>query len=343
MASMGVARVIKLAVVGGIGLAVLTITGSALAYASFKSEMRQHSQRLEGRSQLASTRFGRVEFAERGGGPPFLMIHGTGGGFDQALTFTQALSGYRVIAPSRFGYLRSAFPADPSSARQADALAEMLDRLDIEALPVAGGSAGALSAVQFALRYPERTSALILIVPAANVSGRDPVEMGAEKEFLVRRLASSDFLFWSATKMARRQLVETLLATDPDLVEQAPKSEQARARRILDEIMPVSRRWRGMLNDGRLAGSPADVDFSRITVPTLVISVEDDLFGTASTARSIATQIASAELVIFRRGGHIWLGHDEELWRAVSDFVQANNPAKHDLRASLGPGDSRAP
>jgi dienelactone hydrolase len=40
------------------------------------------------------------------------MIHGTGGGFDQGLLFARRLvdAGYRVIAPSRFGYLRSDFP-----------------------------------------------------------------------------------------------------------------------------------------------------------------------------------------------------------------------------------------
>lgn len=315
----------------GIGL---TLAGIGLAYSSFRSEMRHHSERLEGRSRTVSTSHGFVEFAIRGNGPSMLMIHGTGGGFDQSLTFTKGLAGFRVIAPSRFGYLRSEFPAEPSSERQADAFAELLDQLQVEALPVVGGSAGALSAVQFALRHPERTTSLTLLVPAANVSGRDPAKMDAATEFLVRRLARSDLLFWSATRIARGRMVETLLATDPELVENASAEESRRARRILDEIMPVSRRWKGMLNDGRLAGSPAEVDFSRIAVPTLVISVEDDRFDTATTARTIASALRDGELIVFRHGGHIWLGHDDEVWRTIGDFARTHVQTRESASAS---------
>lgn len=315
------ARSMSLAVGG------LLAAATAFSYAAFRSDLREQEQRVTGRSAWAPTRFGQVEYAIRGKGPPVLMIHGTGGGFDQGLTFTEGLAGFQVIAPSRFGYLRSQFPDDPSSERQADAFAELLDQLGIAKLAVAGGSAGALSAVQFALRHPDRTSALVLIVPAANVTGRDPVEMSAAAETAVRRLSTSDFLFWAATKSARDRMIATLLATDPGLVEGATGAERRRANRILEEIMPVSRRWQGMLNDAKLAGSPARVDFSAIRVPTLVISVADDRFGTAATARDIAAAVPEARLVIYPQGGHIWIGHDRELWREVAAFVIANTPA----------------
>lgn len=305
----------------------LAIALGALTCLAFRSELVRQAERLEGRSRVARISSGQIEYAVRGGGRQLMMIHGTGGGFDQGLAFTEGAEGFRIIAPSRFGYLRSDFPADPSSERQADALAELLDRLGIERLAVAGGSAGALAAVQFALRHPERTSALVLIVPAANVRGADPVKMSAAEEFMVRRLARSDFLFWAASRVARDRMIGTLLATDPRLVRAAPAAERRRAHRILEEIMPVSRRWRGMLNDGKLAGDRARVDFSRIAVPTLVISVEDDRFGTAQTARDIAAAVPGARLLIYPEGGHIWVGHDAALWREVRAFVERSHLA----------------
>ena len=202
-----------------LALAALLCSG-AFGWFAFNRDIGAAKRRTEGRSDMLSTSFGQLEYAASGTGPPLLMIHGTGGGFDQGLTFTEGLvrRGYRVIAPSRFGYLRSDFPDDPSSERQADAFAEMLDKLGIDRLAVAGGSAGALSAVQFALRHPDRCSALILIVPAANVRGTDPVEMTGLQEFLVREMTTSDLLFWAGVKLRRDQMIATLLATDPALV-----------------------------------------------------------------------------------------------------------------------------
>ncbi len=308
--------------------AVLAGAAGAVAIAvhvRFDRDLRAAHARLAGRSAMVSTPDGALEYARAGSGAPFLMIHGTGGGFDQGLAFAEGLLGFEVLAPSRFGYLRSDFPPDPSSERQADAFAVLLDRLGIARIAVAGGSAGALSAVQFALRHPQRTRALVLIVPAANVHDRDPVRMTPIAEFLVRRLTTSDFLFWAAARTRRDAMIGTLLATDPALVERAPAPERERAYRILDEILPVSQRWRGMLNDARLAGHPAHVDFSTIRVPTLVVSVDDDRFGTADTAREIAAAVPGARLVIYPSGGHIWVGHDAELWREVAQFVRAHD------------------
>jgi 2-hydroxy-6-oxonona-2,4-dienedioate hydrolase len=58
-----------------------------------------------------------------GEGPPGLVVHGAGGGYDQALAFGEPLarSGFHVITMSRFGYLRTPLPSDASSAAQADA------------------------------------------------------------------------------------------------------------------------------------------------------------------------------------------------------------------------------
>src|SRR5439155_8391596 len=106
-----------------------------------------------------------------GRGRTVLLVHGAGGGYDQLLDMARELAaaGVRVVAPSRFGYLRTPLPADASPAAQADAHACLLDALGIERAAVIGVSAGAPSSMQFALRHPQRTSALVLVVPLAYV------------------------------------------------------------------------------------------------------------------------------------------------------------------------------
>jgi pimeloyl-ACP methyl ester carboxylesterase len=310
-----------------VGCAILLAIAAIAAVAiwlAFRADVQAAERRVTGKSQLIPTRHGVMEFAEQGLGVPLLMIHGTGGGFDQGLMFSENVigNGIRVIAPSRFGYLRSSWPADASSEHQADAFVDLLDQLGLEKVAVAGGSAGALSAVQFALRHPERTTALILIVPAANVEGHDPNEMSPAQEWLVRRLVTFDFLFWAVRKTTPKRLIGFLLATDPALLSQVSPAERRRAFAILDQILPISRRWRGMLNDAKLAGHPAEVEFSRLRVPLLLLSADDDRFGTAPTSRAIARQVQGSRLIIYPTGGHIFLGHQSDSGTEIARFVR---------------------
>ena len=310
----------------------LTAVAGAALWSAYARDLREAERRVTGASEVIATSFGALEYAERGDGPPVLMIHGTGGGFDQGLTMSEGLArrGHKIVAPSRFGYLRSDFPMDPSSENQADALVALLDHLGIDRLAVAGGSAGALSAVQFALRHPERCSALVLIVPAVNVSGRDPVAMTPGVKFLVDNVLGSDFLLWSARKVAPRALIRNLLATDPELLDHVAPEERDRAYRILDGLLPVSRRAQGLRNDARLAGSAHQVAYRRIKVPTLIVSLEDDRFGTAATARYLAKTIPDARLVMLGRGGHIWLGSDDILFGHVARFLRSHGKKRHE-------------
>src|SRR5262249_25960266 len=122
-------------------------------------------------SLLAQTPCGPIEYAIAGEGAPVLVVHGAGGGIDQGMDAAKGLAaaGFRVVAVSRLGYLRTPLPATASPEPQADAHACLLDALGIGRAAVIGASAGAPSSMQFALRHPQRCSALVLLVPAAFV------------------------------------------------------------------------------------------------------------------------------------------------------------------------------
>ena len=293
-----------------LGLVGLALAGGGYAAGGFREARFQAASRLFRQSTLIDTRAGTLEYAIAGNGPPLMMIHGTGGGFDQGLLFAAELrqNGFKVIAPSRFGYLGSAFTDDASPAHQADTLVSLLDHLGIERLPVAGGSAGALSAAEIALRHPDRCSHIVLIVPAANLTNRDPVAFTALQRLAVGAVLGSDIWFWSLSRLAPEQMIRTLLATDPAVLSEASEPERARAHVILDQIFPISRKVDGLRTDGFWAGTPSPTAYERIEVPTLILSCEDDLFGTAETARLLADRIPDARLTIYPDGGHIWLG-----------------------------------
>jgi pimeloyl-ACP methyl ester carboxylesterase len=305
------------------GLGGLVLAAGAWGTGAYRATMAAAAARISRRSSVIETRAGQLEYAIAGRGLPMMMIHGAGGGFDQGLLFAHGLTeaGFQIVAPSRFGYLQSAFPEDASPAHQADVLVELLDHLGLDRVAVAGGSAGALTAAELALRHPDRCSHLVLIVPAANLTGRDPVELSAIQRATVERVLSSNVWFWSFATLAPDMLLRTLLATDPALMSRTSPEERHRAELIRESLMPISPKTDGLQNDGFWAGTPTSTAFENITVPTLIVSCEDDLFGTADTARLLADRIPGARLVIYPDGGHIWLGHDADLAREIDDFI----------------------
>jgi pimeloyl-ACP methyl ester carboxylesterase len=313
----------RLLVLAALAIAAVT-TWLAVA---FQRDMQAHRERIATGSRVVETRCGPVEFAETGSGPPLLVVHGTGGGFDQGMSAGADLAarGLRVIAPSRFGYLRTPYPADASAEAQADQFACLLDALGIARTAVVGVSAGANSAMQFAIRHPARTSALVLLVPAAykpaDVVASAP-ELPPLAEKLLMTIVTSDFVFWSTARFAPETATRLVLATPPEDFLAASAEEQARARTLLDQVLPISARIKGLLNDVRIAGNPPRYALEAIRAPTLIISVKDDLYGTYAVAQYTARHIAGARFVGYERGGHVWLGHHREILDETAAFVR---------------------
>jgi 2-hydroxy-6-oxonona-2,4-dienedioate hydrolase len=306
---------------------ILVAAAFGLAWVSYQRDIHAARVRVSTGSQVAQTPCGPIEYAVVGEGPPVLIVHGAGGGFDQGLGFAEPLAarGFRVIAMSRFGYLRTPLPSNASATAQADAHACLLDVLNIRRAAIVGASAGAPSSVQFALRHPQRCAALVLLVPALYVpraAGAPSVQAPAGTEFLFETVLKSDFLFWAAIKLARSTMIRAILATPPAVVESADAGEQARVAQILDSILPVSPRRLGLLNDAAVTSSLQRYELERITAPALAISVADDLYGTFESARYTAQNVAGARFVGYPSGGHVFVGHQNDVVSEIAAFLK---------------------
>ena len=307
------------------GATVLVVAVSWIAWL-FDADIKTASAKAAYGSVLVNTRCGPIEYKEAGTGTPLLMVHGSGGGHDQGMAFAGKLSqrGVRVIAMSRFGYLRTPMPLDASPAAQADAHVCLLDALGIAKAAVLGGSAGGPSALQMAIRHPDRVSALVLLVPLAyklSTSADSAKPLAPWAEALLMRLIGSDFLFWAGLHVARDQVIQYVLATPPEQVNAASPEERARVNAILDHILPVSSRAAGLRSDSVLGKSLGPSPLDKVRAPTLVVSVRDDGFGTYASAEYTASQIKGARFVGFEHGGHVWVGHDDEIQKEILNLI----------------------
>ena len=312
------------ALLGGVA-ACLLIAAVAVGW-RFDQDIEAAGARAAQGSLLATTRCGPIEYQEAGSGVPLLVVHGSGCGHDQGMAFQAALAqqGIRVIAMSRFGYLRTPMPADVSPAAQADAHVCLLDALGIQRAAVLGGSAGGPSAMQMAIRHPDRVSALVLMVPLAYKPGAvaDSVPpLSPWVENMLMRLIGSDFVFWAGLHVARNSLIRLVLATPPEQVAAASPQERARVNAMLDNILPVSARAAGLRSDSVLAKSLGPYALERVRAPTLVISTRDDGYGTYASAQYTASRIAGAKFIGFDKGGHTWVGHDDEVRLEIAKLL----------------------
>ena len=303
------------------------IAASGIAAYFYHADLKQARDRVSSGSRIAQTSCGPIEYGVAGDGPPVLVIHGAGGGFDQGLEFGAPLAeqGFRVIAMSRFGYLGTPLPEDASPTAQADAHACLLAALGLGRVAVIGGSAGAPSSVQFALRHADKISALVLLVPALYVprpDNRPAVHTPTGIRFIMNTAMQSDFLFWMMSKFARDALIRIILATPPSVVRNAPTEEQIRVQQVLDHILPISERRNGLLNESKVIPSLPRYELERINVPTMAISCADDLFGTYDGARYTADHIRGARFVGYPSGGHLWVGHQREVTHEIVNFLR---------------------
>lgn len=116
----------------------------------------------------------RLAHVVTGEGPPVLLLHGLGGGREQALGLLPAEDRYTRIVPEMPGHGGSAIDADEpvTFAHFADLTAELLDglvaagRVPAGPMPVVGVSMGAGVALALAAARPDLVDRLVLIRPS---------------------------------------------------------------------------------------------------------------------------------------------------------------------------------
>jgi pimeloyl-ACP methyl ester carboxylesterase len=313
----------------GTGLLLLATSIAAVgavgvALSLYRNELDRAREVARRFSFVTNTDAGPIEYADKGAGIPLLSIHGAGGGFDQGLTNAAELlgEGFRIIAPSRFGYLRTPVPRDASPAAQADAHAALLSKLKLPKAIVIGVSAGARSAVELAIRHPDVVASLILIVPGT-YSPTSPVSVGPGRGNKFAFWAvnhGGNFAWWIAEKIAPSMLIR-FLGVRPELVAAMPQTERDRVMSIVRSIEPLSLRFPGINVDSNT--ELRELPLGTITAPTLIVSVRDDGFNTLPAAEFAASKIPDAKLVVYDSGGHLMVGQGKSVRATVRSFLAA--------------------
>jgi pimeloyl-ACP methyl ester carboxylesterase len=248
---------------------------------------------------MIETACGPIQYTEFGEGAPMLIVHGSGGGYDQGEYFARLIGGnYHWIAPSRFGFLGSPVPDGANSAQQADAYACLLDALGIECVGVVGVSMGGPSSLLFALRHPQRITSLVMISAASHAIPPRPTVLAT-----VFKVFLSDFVFWSMVHASPQGLL-VALGVPLEVQKQLSPQEVAQLKAFLASMEPMGARQNGQ----NLEQHMSEYDAQRIRdiqVPALVLHARDDTLIAFEQGEFTANNIPEAQLLPMDIGGHL--------------------------------------
>lgn len=300
---------LKWIALGGAALLCLCLVAVMIQLPGFLAWRRGIEERLLSGSSVVSTAIGPVEYADLGRGAPILMLHGTPGGYDQIVSMARATgatdNGLRIIAPSRPGYLRTPLNSGRTPAEQARLYAALLDHLGIGRIAVLGASGGGPSALQFAILYPDRCSALIL-------------EEAATRSIKAGRISMPPILVEFLIYIFRGKAIAALRGKAP-----ADPAMPLIGAAIIDTLAPIGPRMAGAENDrlqfARMENWPLD----KIRCPTLILHGADDKDVPLADAEYAHARIPRSQLVILPDADHSMVAlRYRELNSLIAGFVE---------------------
>lgn len=251
--------------------------------------------------------YGNMTYVDKGQGITILSVHGIFGGYDQAYDICEELSNnYRIIAPSRFGYLGSDTCISNNPIEQAKAFVELLDLLQIHKVFVLGTSAGGSVAIRFALNYPERTLGLILYSSAMPLVFKPKNVLkyaGPPKPFC------SNYLMF---------LISPLF-----------KPIMGMPSSTIYTMMPINKRKQGVIIDSSItnldmANNYDEYVIEDIKCPTLIFHAKDDRLASYKDVLNVYNRFKSVTFISFDNGGHLIEGHSIKINKSINDFINQN-------------------
>lgn len=256
-------------------------------------------------AEIVNLSYGKMYYVDVGEGEAILSVHGIFGGYDQAYDTCKDLSfDYRIIAPSRFGYLGSDVLGDGTPSEQATAYVELLDKLGIDKVYLLATSAGGSVAIRFALDYPERTKGLILYCSA--------MPFAEKPENYSEYAGPPAFLCNDFTMFLISPLFEPIMGMELSTIY---------------SMLPVNEKKDGVVIDASvtnldMARNYDDYRIEDLQVPTLAFQAKDDKLINYSDTEKEVKRFPNCTFISFESGGHLMEGHGEEIKKAVSKFIK---------------------
>lgn len=256
-----------------------------------------------------------LHYNEAGSGPAVIMLHGGGpgaGGWSNFYRNIEAYAGagFRVILLDCPGFNKSSplVSADPRGLVNARAVKALMDALKIDKAHLVGNSMGGLSALTFALEYPEHTDRLVLMGSAG--LGQSLIQPSPQEGIKLLLKLYQQPTLENLQAMLQVMVYDNSVLTE-ELVQGRWQAMQRSAEHLANFIKSFELNPRALFVDltPRLA---------EIKSRALVIWGRDDRFVPLDNGLKLVWGMQNADLHVFGRCGHWAQWEHAEKFNALS-------------------------
>lgn len=256
---------------------------------------------------------------------PVLIIHGITGGYDQGLVTGVSIlpKDTNIISISRFGYLRSDMPMDPSPANQCIAYKSVLEYLKIDKVVLLATSAGGTIALKFALMYPDYTTGIILIG-----SGYPDTEKMKGPSGPPSFIYSDVFFEYMLNNMQGTML--GMFGISLKEYKNGSQIDQLGVENLFNSILPIKPRKSGIINDEKVTNPDMIIHYNdyaieNIKSSVLILHAKNDPMAKYEKMVEASKRFQNVTIKEYETGGHILFGHSEEISNIVVRYLQNLN------------------
>jgi pimeloyl-ACP methyl ester carboxylesterase len=243
-----------------------------------------------------------------------VFIHGAGGShLHWSPPQLRCLAGANTYALDLPGHGQSEGQGRTSVNAYADFVAAFLETLDLEQVTLVGHSMGGATALDFALRYPEKTAGLVLVGSGARLRVAPAILDGIHQDFDAAVRLICDYAFAPETsEQLKRASLRQMRQTDPDVL--YGDFAACDAFDVMDRL-------------------------GEIRCPTLAICGTADRLTPPKYSTYLRANIPGAQLILIEGAGHmVMLEQPEAVSQAIADFSSMSFATVHPSFHSVSAG-----